>query len=81
MDYSIIVSGGLIIINGLMGVVMWFMKTTLSDLKEQIKENTKEISVVKETYNKKSDFAEFKMELWARLDAMKVDFQRALDKK
>ena len=68
------------VINGLLGVVMFFMKMTLSDLKDQLKEHKEEINVVKETTTKKEDFQEFKQELWRRLDGMKTDFQRALDK-
>lgn len=67
--------------NGLIGIVLYFMRTTANELKEQIKEQRKDLEVVKETYNKKADFTEFKIELWARLDEMKSDFQRALDKK
>lgn len=68
------------VINGLLGVVMFFMKMTLSDLKDQLREHKEEINVVKETTTKKEDFQEFKRELWQRLDGMKTDFQRALDK-
>lgn len=71
----------LAIINGLMGVIMWFMKSTINELKEQNKENRIEIVNIKDTYTKKHDFTEFKNELWLRLDAMKLDFQRALDKR
>lgn len=60
---------------------MFFMKMTLSDIKEQLREHKEEINVVKETTTKKEDFQEFKRELWQRLDGMKTDFQRALDKK
>lgn len=69
------------VINGLLGVVMFFMKMTLSDLKDQLREHKEEISVVKETTIKKEDFQGFKQELWHRLDGMKTDFQRALDKR
>lgn len=56
------------IINGLMGLVMWFMKTTLNDIKEQVKDQKKELDHVKETYFKRADFTEFKQELFERLD-------------
>ena len=77
MDTSVV----LFVINGLMGAVMWFMKNTLVDLKEQLKEQRLELNSVRDNSFKKSDFYEFKQDLWLRLDEMKLDFQRALDKK
>jgi predicted amino acid-binding ACT domain protein len=77
MDSSVL----LWIINALMAIVLWFTKGAISDIKEQIVENRQKLEVVKETYYKKADFTEFKAELWARLDKMETDFQRALDKK
>lgn len=68
------------ILMGLMGVVMWFLRTTLADVKDQLKEQRHELNTVKEQSFKKSDFIDFKTDLWIRLDEMKADFRRALDK-
>jgi len=70
----------LFIVNGIMGVFMWFMKSTLNDLKEQDKELRQELNRMKETSFTKNDFSEFKLDLYGRLDDMKKDFIRALDK-
>lgn len=77
MDTTII----LFILNAFMGVIMWFMKTTITDLKEGMKEQTRQIDLLKDTSFKKSDFSEFKTDLWLRLDEMKADFRRALENK
>lgn len=56
------------VINGLMIIVGFFMKQTLTDLKEQLKEQKNELAYVKESYFKRADFTEFKQELFERLD-------------
>jgi hypothetical protein len=66
------------VVNGLMGIVMWFMKTTLSDLKEQNKEFRHDLEYVKNTYFKRADFTEFKEELFARLDRDHDDIIRQI---
>ena len=58
----------LFLTNGVMGVFMWFMKNTLNDLKEQDKELRKELISVRDTSFKRSDFFEFKQDLFERLD-------------
>jgi hypothetical protein len=68
------------VINGLMGVAMYLLKSTHASIKEELKENRLEIAKLKEDKMNKLDFKEFKEELWSRLDDMKRDFQRALDK-
>lgn len=55
------------ILNALMGIIMWFMKSTLTDLKQQIRDNQHELSIVKDTYFKRIDFLDFKEELFDRL--------------
>lgn len=69
------------IANGLMGIVLYFMKTTIKDIKEDLAEQRQKLEKVKETYTTKEDYLSFKTELWSRLDEMKADFLRALDKK
>lgn len=63
------------IINLLLGGVLWFMKQTYSDLKEKQKELSQEVEKLKEHAVRKDDFAEFKFELWKRLDK----FEQHLD--
>lgn len=56
------------IITGLMGIVMWFMRQTLADVKQEQKDQLKELNYVKEHYFRRADFLDFKDELFARLD-------------
>jgi hypothetical protein len=56
------------IINGLLGVGMYLLKSAHSDIKEQLKENRVEIANLKENKMDKVDFKDFKEELWGRLD-------------
>jgi hypothetical protein len=76
---------GLIIFNGLLGLVIYLLKqehTTLKidskDLWIECKLIRKELDIVKDKYFKKEDFTEFKKELWARLDRMEDDFTRQI---
>ena len=56
------------VIDGLLVIIGFFMRTTLTDVKEQIKETKKELNYVKDNYFKRADFSDFKEELFARLD-------------
>jgi hypothetical protein len=78
MDPTLIAAGG-VIINLLLGGVLWFMKQTYADLKEAVKEHKQELDKVKDTYFKKEDFREFKDELWTRLDKMEVSWTSKLN--
>ena len=73
----------LFIINGLLALACYFLKSAHADLKEENKNlwvecNSirKELSNVKDKYFKKEDFNDFKKELWARLDRMEDDFKQ-----
>lgn len=59
---------------------MFFLQSTVRDLKEQSKETRQELEKVKETHLRRDDFNEFKSDLWARLDKMENGLQKALDK-
>lgn len=63
-----------VVINLLLGGVVWFMKQAYNDLKDQVKEHKQELDKVKDTYFKKEDFRDFKDELWTRLDKMEVNW-------
>ena len=63
-----------VVINLLLGGVVWFMKQAYNDLKDQVKEHKLELDKVKDTYFKKEDFRDFKEELWIRLDKMEVNW-------
>lgn len=56
------------ILNGLMGVAMYLLKNTHTEIKEQLKENRVELAHLKENKMDKMDFKDFKEELWGRLD-------------
>lgn len=66
------------IINGLLGIAMYFMKMAHDNTREQLKEQRQEIVHIKDTYFKKEDFREFKDELWNRFDKMEIAFERRL---
>lgn len=70
---------GVVIVNLLLGGVIWFMKQTYTDIREQVKEQRNELDRVKDTYFKKEDFREFKDELWTRLDKMEVSWTHKLN--
>jgi hypothetical protein len=66
------------IINGLLGVVMFFMKLSSDSLKDDIKTLKSDIKEVRDTSYKRADFKDFKEELWLRLDRMEADFTRQI---
>jgi hypothetical protein len=68
------------IANGLLGVVMMFMKMAHDSTREDLKNLKQQVDTVKEKYLHKDDFKDFKEELWARLDDVKTDVKRALQK-
>lgn len=69
------------VINGLLAIIMMFMKAAIGDIKDKLVKQDEALERVKENYTKKEDYMSFKTELWSRLDEMKADFLRALDKK
>lgn len=78
MESTTIAIGG-VLVNLLLGGVLWFMKQSYAELKEQVKENKQELDRVKDTYFKKEDFREFKDELWTRLDRMEINWTTQLN--
>lgn len=66
------------ILNGLLGVAMYFMKQSHEQTKELLHDQRKDIALIKDTYFKKEEFREFKDELWTRLDKMENTFERRL---
>ena len=79
MDTTTTIAVGGIIINLLLGGVIWFMKQAYQEIKETQKEQRTELAIVKDTYFKKEDFREFKEELWTRLDKMEVNWSGKLN--
>lgn len=63
----------LIIIQGLLGLVCFFLKQSYNELKEDNKTLWKELAYIKDKYFKKEDFMEFKKELWMRFDRLEDD--------
>lgn len=64
------------IINGLLGIAMYFMKLSHDTTKEEIKNIKVDLKEVRDTAYKKEDFKEFKEELWRRLDKIEQDMRR-----
>jgi hypothetical protein len=78
MEAAIIVS---FVLNGLMGIAMYFMKLNHENTKERIKTNEDDVRQLRESTLRKEDFKEFKAELRIWLDEMKADVREALAKK
>lgn len=78
MDPTLIAVSG-VIINLLLGGVVWFMKNLYSETKTELKELKQDVDKVKDTYFKKEDFREFKDELWFRLDKMELNWTDKLN--
>jgi uncharacterized membrane protein YraQ (UPF0718 family) len=67
-----------LIINGLLGVAMYFMKQANDNNKEQLNNQRQDIQHIKDNYFKREEFRDFKDELWTRLDKMENTFERRL---
>ena len=67
------------IINGLLGVAMYFMKQANDNTKERLSKVEGEVDKIKESTVKKEDFREFKEELWLRFDKMEITFEKKLE--
>ena len=67
-----------LIINGLLGVSMYFMKQNNDNNKKQLDDQRADIIHIKENYFKREEFRDFKDELWIRLDKMENTFERRL---
>jgi hypothetical protein len=67
-----------LIINGLLGVSMYFMKQSGDNVKKQLDDQRADINHIKENYFKREEFRDFKDELWVRLDKMEHTFERRL---
>lgn len=79
MDISSTIAVAGVLINLLLGGVIWFMKDAYKDVKDAQKELRHDLTIVKDTYFKKEDFREFKDELWTRLDKMEVSWMERLN--
>jgi len=71
---------GLFIINLLLGVAGWTMRSMITDLKLEVARNRVDIDNVRDKYFKKEDFSDFKKELWSRLDRFEQDVKDQLHK-
>jgi len=67
-----------LILNGLLGIAMYFMKQNNDVVKKQIEDQRADINHIKENYFKREEFRDFKDELWVRLDKMEHTFERRL---
>jgi hypothetical protein len=78
MDATVAAVGG-VVINILLGGVIWFMKNSYNEIKDQVRKQQDDLERVKDTYFKKEDFREFKNELWVRLDKMEKSWSEKLN--
>jgi len=60
----------LFIINGLMGVIMFFQNQAIINNREKFKDLQDQQDVLRDKMMPKEDFREFKKELWERLDQL-----------
>lgn len=70
----------LFLFNGVLGIAMWVLKQSYTEVKEQLKNNTQAIDNVKEHYFKKEDFRDFKEELWKRFDKLESRIDERVNK-
>lgn len=54
------------------------MKQEYQDLKLQLREHSEDLKKVKEDYFKKTDFLEFKSDLWGRLDRLEASWNEKI---
>ncbi|HET8685506.1 MAG TPA: hypothetical protein VFM18_02440, partial [Methanosarcina sp.] len=59
---------------------VFFMKLAHDSLREELKEHKADIEKIKDSYIKKEDFREFKDELFVRLDEIKLDVRRDIER-
>ena len=63
----------LFIVNGLLGIAMYFIKLAHDNTKDEIRALKNEVKDVRERAFLKEDFRDFKLELWNRLDRIEAD--------
>lgn len=80
METAVVISLVSLIVNVLMGLIMFFAKYTVDDLKDKLKVHQEAIDRIRDTYIKREDFREFKEELFVRLDEMKLDFKHEVER-
>jgi len=68
------------IVNGLLGVVMFFMKQASHQQKADIDRIRSDLDKVRESAMTKDSFREFKEELWHRLDKFEARVDQRLEK-
>lgn len=68
-----------IIINILIGIVVYIIKQLYADLKLQLKEHAVEIARVKEEYVRRDDQRDFRDAIFARLDRMEQNWAMKLN--
>ena len=69
------------LVNGLLGVAMYFMKQTHDQSKEALKDLKGQVEHIRDTTFKKEEFKEFKEELWRRLDKYEASVERRIAEK
>jgi hypothetical protein len=57
------------------GIVVWFMRKTISDTQEDIQKMKAEMDSMKQKYLHKDDFKEFKADLWNMFNEIKQDIR------
>ena len=67
------------VFNAVICILGYFMRTTLTDLKEDNFRLWKEVTHIKDSYFKKEDFSEFKQELWKRFDRLEDDMKARVE--
>jgi O-methyltransferase involved in polyketide biosynthesis len=66
------------ILNGILGVVMYFMRNAHDQQKERISKLEEKHDSLAEKALRKEDFQDFRNQLWGRLDKMDADFKQQI---
>lgn len=68
------------VLNGLLGLGVYLLKTAHNDIKDELKAHQKEIDSIKDNYLRKEDFKEFRDELWRKLDKIENSVEAIRDR-
>lgn len=64
----------------IMGFSVWFLKRTISDYDERLRQTERDIAEIRRDYLHRDDFKEFKLELRSMFDEIKADIRELKNK-
>jgi len=63
------------IVMGGVGIIMWFMRNTVTTAQTEIKDLKQDVDFIKREYLSKNDFKDFKIELREMFNEIKTDIR------